>query len=289
MTNSSQKAWLLFAPSPGCAVGVCCLLITPGSFYSLGCNLGPHNFCGITVSSFITSFSALVPHFRFYWIKWYLFLPCNYQTPLSCFLATVKIPSSAITTGVRWELRGKNRCNEVGFSVCINSCSIISKIFTFSHVLNVSSDPCSLSSCLLLHAWAGKGFGSSVSCKSRGSAPQAGTGTVGPKQTPKRVTAATSQPCPWRGSTPEQGCQQRTPECSCTGPGSCTRLLCSQVCPSPVMLRCLSPSVTTTTSKPQEINGFSLSVICRLLGLRQPRASQLLQITSSRAGWLSQK
>lgn len=91
------------------------------------------------------------------------------------------------------------------------------------------------------------------------------------------------------GSAPEQGCQQRSPECSCTGPGSCTHLLCSQVCPSPVMLRCVSPSVTTTTSKTQEINGFSLSVICSFLGLRQPRVFQLLQITSSRAGWLTQK
>lgn len=106
--NSSQKVCLFFAPSTGCAVGMCLPVNYNRQFLQSGMQSWAPQLLWLQDFQFCYSFFCLGALFSFFLIKLHLLLPCNYETPLSFFLTTVKIPSPttmAITVGVRWALR----------------------------------------------------------------------------------------------------------------------------------------------------------------------------------------
>lgn len=182
----------------------------------------------------------------------------------------------AITIGVRWELRGKNIWNEEGISKHRNSSSIINKIF--SYAINVQKCLFRLLLSLLMpspavahmswvrlwevHLLQVQGFCFPLRNPGR-------NGHCGTKADPEESPCSHQSALPLEvGSTPEQDCQERFPECSRDAPAqslaAAAFLLCSQVCPSSAQapaqrcLGCVSCSVTasgtTPASKPQEIN-----------------------------------
>lgn len=200
------------------------------------------------MTSVASQFPVLFPIFL-PWCPIFIFIELN---GVYCFLATLKIPSPtnmAITIGVRWELRGKNICNEEGISKHRNFCSIINKIF--SYAINVKKCLFSLLLSLLMpspavahmswvrlwevHLLQVQGFCFPLWNPGR-------NGHCGTKADPKESPCCRQSALPLEvGSTPEQDCQERFPECSRDAPAqslaAAASLLCSQVCPSSAMSR----------------------------------------------------